>query len=56
MAMGSLRKPLYAVEQEAEATTVCVSGACGFIASAVVARLLAAGHTVHATHRPGKDW
>ncbi len=46
-----LRKPLYEIERAAEPTTVCVTGGTGFIAGAIIARLLAAGHTVHATVR-----
>ena len=30
---------------------VCVTGGTGYIAGAIIARLLAAGHTVHATVR-----
>lgn len=46
-----MRKPLYPVEQDAEPATVCVTGGTGYIAGAIIARLLAAGHTVHATVR-----
>ncbi len=46
-----LRKPLYDTERAAEQTTVCVTGGTGYIAGAIIARLLAAGHTVHATVR-----
>ena len=48
---GGMRKPLYPIERHAEPATVCVTGATGYIAGAIVARLLAAGHTVHATVR-----
>ena len=46
-----LRKPLYPAERAAPPTTVAVTGATGYIAGALVARLLAAGHTVHGTVR-----
>lgn len=46
-----LRKPLYEIERAAEPTSVCVTGGTGYIAGAIIARLLAAGHTVHATVR-----
>lgn len=46
-----LRKPLYETESSAKQTTVCVTGGTGYIAGAIIARLLAAGHTVHATVR-----
>ncbi|KXZ48837.1 hypothetical protein GPECTOR_25g422 [Gonium pectorale] len=48
------RVPLYPAEQEAAPSRVCVTGATGYVAGPIVARLLAAGHTVHATSRdPG---
>lgn len=46
-----LRKPLYEIESTVVPTTVCVTGGTGYIAGAIIARLLAAGHTVHATVR-----
>lgn len=46
-----MRKPLYPIEREAPPATVCVTGGTGYIAGAIIARLLAAGHTVHATVR-----
>lgn len=46
-----LRKPLYETESSAKQTTVCVTGGTGYIAGAIITRLLAAGHTVHATVR-----
>lgn len=46
-----MRKPLYPVERDAEPATVCVTGGTGYIAGVIIARLLAAGHTVHATVR-----
>ena len=46
-----LRLPLYPAERDAPPTTVAVTGATGYIAGALVARLLAAGHTVHGTVR-----
>lgn len=49
------RKPLTPAERAEPPATVCVTGAAGFIASVVVCRLLAAGHTVHATYRQGDD-
>ena len=48
-------KPLTATERGAPPAKVCVSGACGYIAAAIVGRLLAGGHTVHATARPQGD-
>ena len=39
------------MEKDAEPATVCVTGGTGYIAGAIIARLLAAGHTVHATVR-----
>ena len=51
-----LRKPLYDIEEAAEPATVCVTGGTGYIAGAIIARLLASGHTVHATVRdPGNE-
>eukprot|EP00887_Chlorella_sp_A99_P002477 scaffold10.g2477.t1 len=49
------RKPLTDAEKAFPKCTVCVTGGTGFVASHIVLRLLAAGHTVHATYRPGKD-
>lgn len=46
-----LRKPLYEIETSAAPTTVCVTGATGYIAAPIIQRLLAAGHTVRATCR-----
>ncbi|CAD7702298.1 unnamed protein product [Ostreobium quekettii] len=46
-----LRKPLYDSERAEPRATVCVTGATGYIAGPVIARLLAAGHTVHAACR-----
>ncbi|GMH42956.1 hypothetical protein BSKO_10878 [Bryopsis sp. KO-2023] len=52
----ALRKPLYDAERDVEPATVCVTGATGYIAAPVIARLLAAGHTVRATCRdPSAD-
>ena len=48
---SSMRKPLYPSEKDAQPVTVCVTGGTGYIAGAIIARLLAAGHTVHATVR-----
>lgn len=48
---SSMRKPLYPIEKGAQSATVCVTGGTGYIAGAIIARLLAAGHTVHATVR-----
>lgn len=48
------RVPLYPEELRAAAgppLTVAVTGATGYVAGAVVARLLAAGHIVHGTVR-----
>ncbi|PRW32669.1 heme peroxidase-related [Chlorella sorokiniana] len=49
------RRPLLPAEHQAPPATVCVTGAAGFIGSRIVARLLAAGHTVHATRRAAGD-
>jgi NmrA-like family len=46
-----LRKPLYNAEKLATPATVCVSGGTGYIAGAIIKRLLAMGMTVHATVR-----
>ena len=46
-----LRKPLSDVEKTTKKTTVCVTGAAGYLASSIVARLLAAGHAVRGTVR-----
>ena len=54
--MENTRVPLYDVEKSATPKTVCVTGATGFIAGSIVQRLLASGHTVHATCRdPNKE-
>lgn len=45
------RKPLYEAEASAPQATVCVTGGSGYIAGAIIARLLLAGHSVHATVR-----
>ena len=50
-AAPALRLALYARESNATPTTVCVTGATGYIATAIISRLLAAGHTVHGTAR-----
>ena len=49
------RKPLTEREKRARLTTVCVTGGAGYVASHLIVRLLAAGHTVHATYRPAGD-
>ncbi|GMH40273.1 hypothetical protein BSKO_08177 [Bryopsis sp. KO-2023] len=49
--MEETRVPLYDVEKSSKATTVCVTGATGYVAGPIVQRLLASGHTVHATCR-----
>eukprot|EP00884_Botryococcus_braunii_P020637 jgi/Botrbrau1/7257/Bobra.0021s0038.2 len=46
-----LRKPLYDGEKHAAPATVCVTGGTGYIAGAIIKRLLAMGMTVHATVR-----
>lgn len=51
MAEHYFRVPLLPVEREFPRTTVCVTGATGYIASQLVKRLLCLGHTVHATVR-----
>lgn len=43
--------PLTKVELQGPRLRVCVTGGAGYIASHIVARLLAIGHTVHATAR-----
>lgn len=43
--------PLRPEEKAAKPQTVCVTGATGYVAGHIVQRLLAAGHTVHATAR-----
>ena len=51
-----LRKPLHETETSAQPVTVCVTGGTGYIAGAIIARLLTAGHAVHATVRdPGNE-
>jgi hypothetical protein len=48
------RVPLYDAEKDAAPRTVCVTGASSYVAGSIIPRLLAAGHTVHATVRnPG---
>lgn len=47
----TLRVPLYPLELSTPATKCVVTGATGYVASALVKRLLVAGHTVHATVR-----
>ncbi|GAB4817129.1 hypothetical protein N2152v2_004175 [Parachlorella kessleri] len=49
------RKPLTEAERAEPPCTVCVTGAAGYVASTIVCRLLAAGHTVHATYRRVDD-
>lgn len=51
----ALRVPLYPCEKSQAPSTCCVTGATGYIAGAIVQRLLAAGHTVHATCRNPAD-
>ncbi len=46
-----LRKPLYDAEKHAAPATVCVTGGTGYIAGAIIRRLLAMGMTVHTTVR-----
>lgn len=51
-----LRKALYGIESSTASTTICVTGATGYIAGPIIQRLLAAGHTVRATCRdPNAD-
>lgn len=47
----ALKVPLMAVEKSSPKSTVCVTGAGGYVASHVVHRLLSTGHTVHAAVR-----
>ena len=51
MASQQLRKPLSEVERTTKKTVVCVTGAAGYLASSLVSRLLAAGHSVRGTVR-----
>ncbi len=48
---SQLRKPLSEVERSTKKTVICVTGAAGYLASSIVARLLAAGHSVRGTVR-----
>jgi NAD dependent epimerase/dehydratase family len=43
-----LRRPLYPIEKSTPPTTVCMTGANGYVGSSITERLLAMGHTVHA--------
>ena len=49
------RLPLYPAEQQAEPSLVCVTGASSYVAGSIIPRLLAAGHTIHATVRDPAD-
>lgn len=49
------RRCLLASLQRCTLLPLCPTGAAGFIGSRIVARLLAAGHTVHATRRAAGD-
>lgn len=49
--MADLTPPLTAAEKSAQQQRICVTGATGYLAGWIVKRLLAAGHTVHATAR-----
>lgn len=51
----ALKVPLTPVELKARRSTICVTGGTGYIAGHVIHRLLAAGHTVHATVRGEPD-
>lgn len=52
----ALKVPLYDIEKNAMPATVCVTGATGYVAGSIIQRLLATGHTVHATCRaPEKE-
>lgn len=51
MAAAAVIPPLTAAEQKAKPLRICVTGAGGYLAGHIVQRLLAAGHTVHATVR-----
>lgn len=51
-----MKVPFYEAEKSFKPTTVCVTGSTGYVAGSIVERLLAAGHTVHATCRdPNKE-
>lgn len=52
---SDLTIPLRPEEKAAPPMHVCVTGATGYVAGHIVARLLAAGHTVHATCRDPKS-
>lgn len=54
-ATASLRVPLYPAEQAAKPCKVAVTGATGYVASSLIQRLLAGGHTVQATVRNPED-
>ena len=51
MPIPASRVPLYPLEQSASPAVVAVTGASGYVAGELVRRLLAGGHTVHATVR-----
>ncbi|GMH40046.1 hypothetical protein BSKO_07950 [Bryopsis sp. KO-2023] len=54
--MEDARVPLTDVEKSFGPIKVCVTGSTGYIAGSIVQRLLASGHTVHATCRnPNKE-
>lgn len=53
--MATLRVPLYPPEQAAKPAVCCVTGATGYVAGALVQRLLAGGHIVRATCRNPND-
>lgn len=50
-----LRRPLYEIERASSPTTVCMTGANGYVGSAITERLLAMGHTVHAAVIDAED-
>lgn len=52
---AELTIPLRPEEKAAPPMHVCVTGATGYVAGHIIARLLAAGHTVHATCRDPKS-
>jgi nucleoside-diphosphate-sugar epimerase len=53
--MAITQADLYEVEKVATPFTVCVTGATGFLAGAIIERLLVAGHAVRGTMRDASN-